>query len=588
NELLLGVSSRVNCEWVFDGERLFVVQLDEEGPDDGGVNPLQVRIPPMVPPLQHDSHLLRLPNESQSKEWDKLVAIEQLSTTNSDVKPTLFFLPLDDIKNTASNETLSLLTADFANKIGPDEIIIRTSVRAGSPKITNLPKTEGLNPQEAAQWCVDQLEKLRSEGKEPSAFAFVAHRFMASRASAWAKCDPNDPNVEIHVNWGLADALQYYPYDRVDVHVPTQNLSYYPDYKSHFIMPRPDGSWVHERVKNEVARSQCMSRAEAIDVASRSLEICQRLRKPCHIMWFVGCSFDDGRAFNLPWYWTAVHEQSSNPERIPPRPSKVRNANDLVRVDAVLDGTRHGAVDLCPTDLDLMRDTDFLEKVADLCTRKGVPVILSGSPLAHAYYQLQKNGCSIILKGARSYTRVRAAAPMGKLVRDKIPGRIRDSKEHGETAVMPSAQVTKFLVSKLVEEALEYREAVGDSHRLEELADAFEIVRTLTEAEGLNVDALVNAADVKRAKAGGFRDGVVLFETSIGERKSDNGASNVLAQKTSGNSIEIPFTFFGFMELDRPMSLYLEEYQLWCTLTLQRDRIVLEIDKSGQQLDMDV
>lgn len=588
NELLLGVSSRVNCEWVFDGEQLVVVQLDEEGPDDSGVNPLQVRVPPMIQPRKKDSRFLRLPTESQVREWDKLVAIDQLSTVDAEVKPTLFFVPLSDIENEEFGPTVAQLTKDFSNQIGPNEIIIRTSVRAGNTKITNLPKTEGLTPDEAANWCLEQIDSIRADGKKPSEFAFVAHRFMASRASAWAKCDPNNPNVEIHVNWGLADALQYYPYDKVDVHVPTKNIAYYPDYKSHFVMSENDGSWHHLRVKNEVARSQCMSRTEALDVASRSMEICQKLGKPCHIMWFVGCAFEDRKTFNLPWYWTAVHEQSVNPDRIPPKAARVRSEQDLVKARQELDAARHSAVDLCPKDLGLMRDTGFLEQVARLCNEKHVPVILSGSPLAHAYYQLQKNGCSIILKGARSHTRVRNAAAMGKLVRDKIPEKIKESKEQGTTKAMPGPQVTKFLVSKLIEEALEYREAGTPADRVEELADAFEILRALTESEGISVEALIDTADKKRARVGGFKDGIVLVETSIGERKSDGQSAQLMAKKTSSNSIDIPFTFFGFTELGKPTTVFLEEHMLWCTLVLLRDRIVVSIEPDGQQLDLDL
>lgn len=588
NELLLGVSSRVNCEWVFDGDRVFIVQLDEEGPDDGGVNPLQVRIPSMMQPLKQESRYLRLPSPEELKQWDKLIVIEQLSTAGAVVIPTLFFLPLEDISSEGTDRAQQQLTDDFANQIGPDEIIIRTSIRAGKPKITNLPKTEGLTPPEASKWCFEQLKSIDEDEQDLCDYAFVAHRFIASRASAWVRCEPNNPNVEIHVNWGLADALQYYAYDTVDVHVPTKNISYYPDYKSHFVMPRNDGSWCHVRVKNEVARSQCMSRAEVLDVASRSLEICQGLGEACHIMWFIGCAYEDGSKFNLPWYWTKVHYQSTNPERLPPKPIKVRNTQELNDACVKLDEERHSAIDLCPTDLHLMRDTSFLEQVAAVSIEKGAPVILAGSPLAHAYYQLQKNGCSIVSRGAKSHTRVRNTAAMGKLVRDKIPARIRESKEQGTTKVMPDAQVKMYLISKLVEEALEYREASTSEHRLEELADAFEIIRALTESNGMTIQELVEAADKKRDKAGGFKDGVVLIETSIGERKSESQAPQVLVQKVSPNSIEIPFTFFGFMEMDRPTTVFLEEHMLWCTLTLERDRIICSFVRDGEQLHLDL
>ena len=588
NELLLGVSSRVNCEWIFDGDWVFIVQLDEEGPDDGGVNPLQVRIPSMVQPLNRKSRFLRLPSSEELKQWDKLIVIEQLSTIGAGVKPTLFFLPLKDIVSEEAELTRQKLTNDFANQVGPDEIIIRTSIRAGKPKITNLPKTEGLTPPDAAVWCMEQLRSIIEDGRDTSDYAFVAHRFMASHASAWVRCEPNSPNVEIHVNWGLADALQYYSYDTVDVHVPTKNISYYPDYKSHFVMPHIDGSWRHVRIKNEVARSQCMSRTEVLDVASRSLEICQGLGEACHIMWFIGCTYEDGNRFNLPWYWTQGHDRSINPDRTLPKAIRVRNTQELNDARVELDTVRHSAIDLCPTDLDLMRDTSFLEQVAAVSNEKEAPVILAGSPLAHAYYQLQKYGCSIISRGARSHTRVRNTATMGKLVRDNIPARIRESEEQGMTKVMPPAQVKKFLVGKLVEEALEYRESKTSKDRLEELADAFEIIRALTESNGTTIKELIQAADKKRDKVGGFKDGIVLLETSIGERKSEPQASQVLAQKVSPNSIEIPFTFFGFMEMDKPTTVFLEEHLFWCTLTLKRDRIIVSIERDGQQFDLNL
>ena len=50
NELLLGKSQRLNCEWITDNRKFFLVQVDEEDEDVRGVNPFQVRIPPTIRP----------------------------------------------------------------------------------------------------------------------------------------------------------------------------------------------------------------------------------------------------------------------------------------------------------------------------------------------------------------------------------------------------------------------------------------------------------------------------------------------------------------------------------------------------------
>jgi predicted house-cleaning noncanonical NTP pyrophosphatase (MazG superfamily) len=318
------------------------------------------------------------------------------------------------------------------------------------------------------------------------------------------------------------------------------------------------------------------------------MEICNGLCEPCHIMWFVGCEYEDGTAFNLPWYWTKSHERKPNPDRLPPAAVRVFDKSQLPNLDDELSELQHSAIELCPTDIDLMRDKGFLKEVADISKRKNAPVILAGSTLAHAYYLLQSEGCSVIAKGTRTHTRVRNTAPMGKLVRDRIPDRISASQEHGITKRMPSAQVQRFLISKLVEEALEYREASGAENRLEELADAFEIIRALVQASGQTVEALISVANKKRSKAGGFEDGLVLIETSIGERRDRSPAASVMAQRVSPDTIEIPFACFGFMELDRPITLLLEEYLLWCQITLRKDRLVVSLLPEGQQMELDL
>lgn len=588
NELLLGVSSRVNCEWVFDGSQVLLVQLDEEGPDDGGVNPLQVRIPPMIAPLDREGRYLRRPSYDELKFWDKLIVIDQLSTEDADVKPTLFFAPVQDLAEAQNDEVEQTLAEDFGNQIGPNEIIIRTSIRSGRTKELNLPKTEGLTPSEAARWCLDQLRTIQASGRDPRDYAFVAHRFMASRASAWVRCDPEDASVEIHVNWGLADALQYYSHDTVDVHIPTKNVSYYPDYKSHSVMPQGDGSWRHVRIKNEIARSQCVSRAEALEIAEKSLEICRGLNRRCHIMWFIGCTYENGMRFSLPWYWTEAHDRTINPDRIPPKAIKVRNSVELSMARDKLREARHAAIDLCPVDLDLMRDQTFLREVARVSTACNAPVILAGSPLAHAYYLLQKHGCSVICSGERSHTRVRNTVPMGKLVRDKIPERIKRSMEQGATKTVPQSQLKRLLVGKLVEEALEIREAVSTSERLEELADAFEIIRTLATNSGSTVEEIILTADKKRDRVGGFQDGVFLVETSIGERKAESPTSQVLPRLTEAGTISLPLTAFGFMEISKPVTIFLEERMMWLVLTLERDRLVIEARQDSYQLKLDL
>jgi hypothetical protein len=90
-------------------------------------------------------------------------------------------------------------------------------------------------------------DKFADELRTINDLAFVAHRFIAARSSAWVRAEPENPMVEIHSLWGLPDALQYCPYDIWEVHLPTKVATEYPDYKSHMLMAREDGRWEYVR-----------------------------------------------------------------------------------------------------------------------------------------------------------------------------------------------------------------------------------------------------------------------------------------------------------------------------------------------------
>lgn len=97
--------------------------------------------------------------------------------------------------------------------------------------------------------------------------------FIDSLQAELALYDPESPYVQVHANWGLPDALQFYPYDAWDVHVVTEEITAYPSYKSHFLWPKADGDWTFLPVKNSVARHQCLRTGEIIDIAKGTVDI---------------------------------------------------------------------------------------------------------------------------------------------------------------------------------------------------------------------------------------------------------------------------------------------------------------------------
>jgi predicted house-cleaning noncanonical NTP pyrophosphatase (MazG superfamily) len=179
----------------------------------------------------------------------------------------------------------------------------------------------------------------------------------------------------------------------------------------------------------------------------------------------------------------------------------------------------------------------------------------------------------------------------GKIVRDKIPARIAQRKEAEVTRKLPENIQKNYLISKLLEEALEVRNAETRNEKTLELADLVEIVRALARLDGISIEEVVKAADEKRTKAGGFDEGLVLLQTGILGRSRDSindddkALTQVLAQKTSSDTYELPFTFFGFMEIDQTRSLAFENLGVLLHVTLKNDRIEIRLSRGAEQLE---
>lgn len=586
NELMRGVRTRVNCEWVRSNDRFYIVQIDAEDDDLHGVNPMQLFVEPSIVTTPQDGKLLKNADPASRKEWDKLAVLDQLFDTSSDITPTLHYVP---IRLLTASDTITQLVSDFSNALQKN-IVVRTSVRAGEEKIMNLPKTDCMSAAEAAKWCCEEAEKLVRLHPERE-LAFVAHRYIASRASAWVRATPGEPIVEIHGTWGLPDALQFCSYDIWEVHVPTEEVTEYPNYKSDVLLLQSDGSWKYERVKNEIARFQSFGKTEVNEIARRSLELANRLGRACHIMWFVGCTTDGGQQVNIPWYWTEAHE-TENYDRGNYQIFVVENEDDLVRVPSIQQTHRRLAISLRPDSVELLRNNLFLAKVSDAAKASNVPVFLSGSTLAHAFYQLRKNGCVVIPEVDKDHHRTRRQTNFGKLVRDRIPDKIASQGEQQSVATIPQQTRIGFLVGKFIEEILEAREAETDVDRLTELADIYEVLRALTKMSGNTVEEVAKEADKKKSRVGGFEDGKLLVATSlpkIGEdliNRTSVISTDIIGEQGPDNVYRVPFTFFGFSELGQQRILRFPNQGYDIRMVLQRDCVELSLERRAEQLSL--
>ena len=100
-----------------------------------------------------------------------------------------------------------------------------------------------------------------------------------------------------------------------------------------------------------------------------------------------------------------------------------------------------------------------------------------------------------------------------KLVRDNIPDIIKKNDEVAVTRVLNSEEYRKELYKKLLEETNEVINAKTKNEVLEELADIYEVVRSISELENSDIDSIKNIAEQKKIKRGGFTKRIFLVKT---------------------------------------------------------------------------
>ena len=97
-----------------------------------------------------------------------------------------------------------------------------------------------------------------------------------------------------------------------------------------------------------------------------------------------------------------------------------------------------------------------------------------------------------------------------KLVRDNIPDIISADGRNPITRILSDAKYKDALEKKLYEEYQEVLEATDSSDRIEELADMLEVIISIAKLDNKQLDDVIDAANKKRKKRGGFDKKIFL------------------------------------------------------------------------------
>ncbi len=97
-----------------------------------------------------------------------------------------------------------------------------------------------------------------------------------------------------------------------------------------------------------------------------------------------------------------------------------------------------------------------------------------------------------------------------KLVRDHIPDIIRSRDGEPIVRVLNDEEYWEYLLKKDIEELEEVKKTESLVERKEELADKLELIRAMAEYNGFRLEDIIEEADRKKQKNGGFQKRLLL------------------------------------------------------------------------------
>ncbi|WP_323018510.1 nucleoside triphosphate pyrophosphohydrolase [Castellaniella sp.] len=547
-------SVRMHFEWVWDKTSVWLVQADI-ATIMGGIDPRSV-VPTYIPKLKTDKlQIFRAPDPEDHTAYSKLHNAKMYADLGYQMPP-FFVLDSSEIIGALLNGTVVDELASDLSVLTQRPFIIRTDGKnIPKDKKEMLPRSDELRSlADAKDWLTNTFTQgIRAGGLADAQLCLIAHHFIPSVASAWARAEPGNPLVRIESLWGIPEGLYWHSHDTFEVDTGTQdlwnsdlgsNLTYglreRLRYKGTFVAADEEGRWIPQTPDTDHDWARSITRTQWIfEIAQSTRRIAERCKQPISVMWFVDNHRNATPHRVLPWFHS-VSTLEGGPKAAPRRKRHsshdvvIRSAADWEHLQAAADADITQTIErvvMAPVDAELIRNAGFATDLAKLAKRLGFVIELSGGLLSHAYYILSREGCRVEcvdLFGAGE-----EVVEFHKLVRDGIPDMIRDRGERVDSVALKGDALITALRQKLVEEAFEALDANTGNELLGELADLQEVLLALATALNVDPGAVEQERLKKRKKRGGFEKGLMLLKTSTPQ--SISKSSNARTITTGGD-----------------------------------------------------
>ena len=528
-----GLSSRTLFEWVWDGKSVHIVQSDI-AESTTGTNPRSL-LPTQIQSVEPTSlKVIHPANDEDCERYGKLRNVKLYKELGYEMPVFYVINDIEVIGHILNGQIPSRLEDDLVELIKRPLIIRTDGISISGEKNEMLPRSDELRShREAMNWLVtDFRSKIEKSGLEGGNLCLIAHHFIPSVASAWARAEPGNRIVRIESLWGIPEGLYWHSHDTFEVDTyttdvdfcqPTASLKYkYWErlrYKGTFIAPNENGKWIPYQATPPYDWNKSISKERWLfEIAYTTRQVAEREKYPVSVMWFIDNHPQATKHRVLPWF----HNKSeiTGPPKAAPRQKRksasdfsIKSIHDWQRLQQDLQSGKYiERVVVEPVDPELIRNPQFAKELADLAATKKFVVELFGGLLSHAYYILQSRGAQvecIDLFGADE-----DVDEYDKIVRDEIPALIERRGERVETVKLVGDALLVALRQKLVEEAFEALDAKSGEELVGELADAQEVVKALCQALGVSTIDVEAEREDKKKRRGGFEKGLMLIKTA--------------------------------------------------------------------------
>lgn len=523
---------RFHFEWIWDGKRVILVQLDLESVLPG-CDPKKLVSRTRLRQVAPKALTLFAPATDEHYASTRKLKNAALYRNLGYTMPPFFVLDdkatIKELMNGTVSESLMRDLADLTKR----PLIIRTDGDdLPADKREMLPRSDELrNCREAVRWLSKEFPRLVAKGGLGDyRLKLLAHHFIPSLASAWARATPNSPIVRIEALWGIPEGLYYHAHDVYEVDVANPHIGHASydgqvfkknvrkRFKGVFVAPDDHGKWVVLTTDARCAWHATITDDHILgEIAWVTKQIAQSVGDTVAVMWFVGNHKDATQHYALPWYHETCQLQGT-PKAAPTK--KWRTSSDYpLTTTAEWEGLQQSCsrgerierVTLKPVDPNLIRDPVFAETLGRLSKELGFVVELSGGILSHVYYTLVREGARV--ECVDLYGNTEETTEYFKLVRDRLPEMIRERGESCGIVQLREEAHTVGLRRKLMEEALEALDSSSTEELANELADVLEVVRALARSVGVRYQELERRRRAKAEKRGGFDKGYMLTIT---------------------------------------------------------------------------